>query len=121
MTSLMDFARAADQMPCPISDQSIGLGRLHRGAAAQVVGVDERVLAVDNTLPEGELERRLLEMGFIEGADVRILHEGFPGRDPIAVRVNGCTIALRRAEANAILVRLPPANGETEPLADAAE
>ena len=52
-----------------------------------------------------ELERRLLEFGFVEGARVEILHEGAIGRDPIAVRVQGMTIALRRREAMAIKVR----------------
>ena len=51
-----------------------------------------------------ELERRLLELGFVEGARVEVLHEGPVGRDPIAVRVNDTTIALRRREAMAILV-----------------
>jgi ferrous iron transport protein A len=51
-----------------------------------------------------ELERRLLELGFVEGAEVEVLHEGPLGRDPIAVRVNDTTIALRRREAMAILV-----------------
>jgi ferrous iron transport protein A len=49
-----------------------------------------------------EVERRLLELGFVEGASVEILHEGPVGRDPIAVRVNNTTIALRRREAMAI-------------------
>ena len=51
-----------------------------------------------------ELERRLLELGFVEGAEVEVLHEGPLGGDPIAVRVNDTTIALRRREAMAILV-----------------
>lgn len=55
-------------------------------------------------LPAAELERRLLELGFMEGAPVEILHEGLFGRDPIAVRVGGVTVALRRREALAILV-----------------
>lgn len=55
-------------------------------------------------LPAQELERRLIELGFIEGASVEILHEGVFGRDPIAVRVNDATVALRRREAMAILI-----------------
>ena len=51
-----------------------------------------------------EIERRLIELGFVEGAVVEILHQGLFGRDPIAVRVNEATIALRRREADAILV-----------------
>ena len=54
-------------------------------------------------LPAAEMERRLIELGFIEGAQVQILHEGLFGRDPIAVRINGATVALRRREAMAIL------------------
>lgn len=56
-------------------------------------------------LPAAELESRLIEIGFAEGARVEILHEGMFGRDPIAVRVNDATIALRRREAMAIHVR----------------
>ncbi len=55
-------------------------------------------------LPEGELERRLIELGFTEGSRVEILHEGLFGRDPIAVRIDDCTVALRRREAMAIVV-----------------
>lgn len=54
-------------------------------------------------LTAAEIENRLLELGFVEGAHVEILHEGVFGRDPIAVRVNNATIALRRHEAMAIL------------------
>lgn len=55
-------------------------------------------------LPFGELERRLLEMGFVEGARFQILHEGLIGRDPIAVKLDDMRVALRRREARAILV-----------------
>ena len=49
-----------------------------------------------------ELERRLIELGFVEGARIEVLHEGPIGRDPIAVRVEGATVALRRRIAMAI-------------------
>jgi ferrous iron transport protein A len=55
-------------------------------------------------LSAAELERRLLELGFVEGAAVEVLHEGPLGRDPIAVRLNDSTIALRRREAMAVFV-----------------
>jgi ferrous iron transport protein A len=51
-----------------------------------------------------DLESRLVELGFVEGATVEVLHEGLLGRDPIAVRVDGVTVALRRREAMAIIV-----------------
>ncbi|WP_269714435.1 FeoA family protein [Caulobacter sp. NIBR2454] len=52
-----------------------------------------------------ELERRLLELGFVEGAAIELLHEGMIGGDPIAVRVDDMRVALRRLEASAIDVR----------------
>ncbi|CAA7627264.1 Ferrous iron transport protein A [Candidatus Terasakiella magnetica] len=78
------------------------LGGLPKGAKAEIVGLDES--SVITSLHPGELERRLIEMGLVEGAQIEILHEGFPRRDPIAVRVNDHTVALRRAEANAVMV-----------------
>jgi ferrous iron transport protein A len=78
------------------------LGRSKRGYSGRVQAIEVNPDYAD--LPEGELERRLIELGFIEGARVEILHEGLFGRDPIAVRVDGNTIALRRREAMAILV-----------------
>jgi len=57
-----------------------------------------------SSLPDVELESRLLELGFVEGARVEILHEGIVGRDPIAVRVDNITVAVRRREAMAVIV-----------------
>ena len=78
------------------------LGSLAKGTKAEIVGLDES--RVKTSLKAGELERRLIEMGLVEGATVEILHEGFPRKDPIAVRVNDHTVALRRSEADAVLV-----------------
>ncbi len=78
------------------------LGRAQRGFCGRICAII--VTADISDLPTGELERRLIELGFTEGSYVEILHEGAFGRDPIAVRVNNATIALRRREALAILV-----------------
>lgn len=52
-------------------------------------------------------ECRLLETGFVEGATIEVMHTGFWGGDPIAVRVGGATrVALRRREALAVLVEI---------------
>jgi ferrous iron transport protein A len=72
-----------------------------RGVIAQV-----RASAAIGGLPASELERRLLEMGFVEGARVEILHEGFIGRDPICVRLDDMRVAVRRRDARGVLVRL---------------
>ncbi|MBP2297428.1 FeoA family protein [Azospirillum picis] len=80
----------------------VHLGLLRKGQRAEVIGLDET--AATTPLPPGELERRMIEMGLIEGARLEVLHEGFPGSDPIAVRIADHILALRRAEAHAVLV-----------------
>ncbi len=69
-------------------------------------GVIQHLAAHDagSTLSDVELESRLIELGFVEGARVEVLHEGIVGGDPIAVRVENVTIAVRRREAMAIIV-----------------
>jgi ferrous iron transport protein A len=76
-----------------------------RGFSGVIVDIQAPAPAVGG-LPAEELERRLLEMGFVEGARVEILHEGFIGRDPICVRVDDMRVALRRRDARGILVRV---------------
>ncbi len=85
----------------------IPLGSARKGVRGVVASVGERSgqpigLATDFT---DELERRLLEIGFVEGALVEVLHEGFIGGDPIAIRVDDMSVALRRREANVVMVR----------------
>jgi ferrous iron transport protein A len=81
---------------------SLPLGSAGRGFCGRIdaIHVDEDV----HGLQAPEIESRLIELGFVEGAEIVILHEGPIGRDPIAVRINGTTIALRRREAMAIMV-----------------
>jgi ferrous iron transport protein A len=82
------------------------LSFLKRGERAEVVQVTEKHLKNNNGLPAGELERRLLEIGFVEGTEVTLQHEGFIKKDPIAVLLRVCSlVAIRRYEAQAILVR----------------
>ena len=84
------------------SNGAVALGAAPVGFAGRIHTI--RVVAQDDGLSAAELERRLIELGFVEGAWVEVLHEGLFGRDPIAVRVNEATVALRRREAAAILV-----------------
>jgi ferrous iron transport protein A len=78
------------------------LGLARRGYS----GVIQRLATngAGSALPDAELESRLIELGFVEGAKVEILHEGIVSRDPIAVRVDNVTIAVRRREAMAVIV-----------------
>jgi ferrous iron transport protein A len=82
--------------------QCFPLGLAKRGYS----GVIQHLAAGDSgsALSAAELESRLIELGVGEGARVEVLHEGAIGRDPIAVRVENITIAVRRREAMAIIV-----------------
>lgn len=48
---------------------------------------------------------RLMEIGFLPGESVRVVSAGFPGADPLAVRIGQATFALRRHEASMVLVQ----------------
>ena len=79
-------------------------------AGAGDVGVIVKVGSESDleSLSRTELERRLLEMGFVEGARIKVLHEGFIGRDPIAVELDDMRVALRRREAADVMVQCLP-------------
>lgn len=47
---------------------------------------------------------RLTEIGFVPGEAVRVIAHGFPGGEPIAVRIGRSTFALRGHEAALIRV-----------------
>jgi len=83
--------------------QALPLGMARRGFS----GIIQHLAAgkAHSALSDVELESRLIELGFVEGARVEVLHEGIVGGDPIAVRIDdNVTIAVRRREAMAIIV-----------------
>ena len=82
-------------------DTYVSLGTARRGFRGRVASI--LPITGAGRLDAEEMERRLIEMGFIEGAEVEVIHESPFGRDPIAVRVGSATVALRRRDAMAIL------------------
>lgn len=60
--------------------------------------------AVSDRQSDRELALRLFEIGFVDGEKVRVVARGFPGGDPVAVRVGSTLFALRRFEAERVLV-----------------
>lgn len=56
---------------------------------------------------QGELGRRLRDMGLVPGAEISIVGRA-PLRDPVALRLRGCTLTLRNNEADYISVELLP-------------
>jgi ferrous iron transport protein A len=66
-------------------------------------GKHARISQIDAT---DALARKLLEMGIEEGMEISILHEGPIRRDPLAISLNDRVIALRRRDADAIMVEV---------------
>jgi ferrous iron transport protein A len=87
-------------------------GRLVRLSAAKpgdrgvIVDVRAESHPCDHGVGVDELQRRLLEFGFVEGARIAVLHEGAIWRDPIAVRLDDMRIGLRRRDAEDVWVLL---------------
>ena len=87
------------------------LGDAETGDTGVIVRVGAEIEGMVHGLSRSELERRLLEMGFVEGARIKVLHEGLIGRDPIAVQLDDMRVALRRSEARDIILRSGDAHG----------
>lgn len=51
-----------------------------------------------------ERARQLEEIGFFPGEQVMVMTRGFPGGDPLVVRIGQSTFALRGAEAACVRV-----------------
>ena len=72
---------------------TVSLDRLSVGARARVISVRGA----------GAVARRLMEMGVVPGAPVRVIKSA-PLGDPLEVRVRNYHLALRRSEAQTISV-----------------
>jgi ferrous iron transport protein A len=74
-----------------------------RGVVRQVLQQDPEIFG-DET--RASIGRRLVEIGFVPGERILIVEEVWPGGDPMAVRIGSTVFALRRREAQAVLVDL---------------
>lgn len=54
-----------------------------------------KIIRIDST---GKLKQKLLDMGFIFGADIEVVREA-PLYDPMELRIHAYFISLRRSEA----------------------
>jgi ferrous iron transport protein A len=86
------------------------LASLHKGECGVVsaVGLNGAAGVTIGDVAGSTIARRLLEVGFVPGERVEVIEEIRPGRDPIAVRIGSSMFALRRREAEAVMVRLQP-------------
>jgi len=75
------------------------LSEARPGDGGIIVEVRAETHPGDHGVGVEELQRRLLEFGFVEGARLQVLHEGAIRHDPIAVRLDDMRVALRRRDA----------------------
>ena len=78
-----------------------GLAALRPGERGRVLRV---LMPVSDHGHDRQLVLRLLEIGFVPGEEVQVTATGPGGREPLAVRVAGTTFALRRHEAEHVIV-----------------
>jgi Fe2+ transport system protein FeoA len=76
----------APALPVPLGELPVG----SRARAVEITGV-------------GKHQRRMLDMGFVPGAEVAVVRRA-PLGDPIEYRVKGTAVALRKDDADTILV-----------------
>ncbi|MFZ6847440.1 FeoA family protein [Undibacterium sp. RuRC25W] len=81
---------------------AITLNQLKVGDKAVVSAVSSQNSQHDSSLTD--ISRRLKELGFVQGEELTILHKGYFGGEPIAVRIGQSTFALRNFEAALISV-----------------
>lgn len=63
------------------------------------------VTALRKAAPADSVAERLHELGFVAGEQVRVLAFGPLGKDPLVVQIGFTRFALRRTEAERILVQ----------------
>ena len=93
----------ADQRPTVATVMLATLRKGDRGIVRQVLEADSGMVGDQLGASIG---RRLVEIGFVPGERVQIIEEVWPGGDPMAVRVGSTVFALRRREAQAVLVQV---------------
>ena len=82
------------------TDRLVPLSSIDVGQTVTIREVRTGVSALEG----GDIGLRLLELGFVEGESLRVIAHGYPGREPLAVRIGSTTFALRRFEADHVLV-----------------
>ena len=76
---------------------STTLNLMKVGDSGVIEDVQEQGDTKDDSL--FNITRRLKELGFVKGESVKILHKGYFGGEPLAVRIGQSTFALRNFEA----------------------
>jgi ferrous iron transport protein A len=62
------------------------------------------ISAIDWSILSEADAKRLRNLGFDEGVEIEALHGAPFGKDPLAVRIGRMMVAMRRAQAKAVMV-----------------
>ncbi|OXE36690.1 MAG: iron transporter [Phenylobacterium zucineum] len=95
-----------DPATCARPGISVRLKHARLGAKGVITDVVAQGGGTDHGVDADELQRRLLEFGFVEGARIEVIHEGGISHDPIAVKLDDMRVALRRRDAGDVMIRL---------------
>jgi Fe2+ transport system protein FeoA len=90
----LSYAAAGHVFVVPATARPVPMGTLAVGSQAQIVDL----------VGSGKLQRRMLSMGFVPGAEITVIRQA-PLGDPLQYRVKKANIALRQDEANTLLVK----------------
>ncbi|MFO1425836.1 MAG: FeoA family protein [Steroidobacteraceae bacterium] len=96
------------------------LSALRKGDRAVVVAVVEDGESLGDS-SASTIARRLLELGFVPGAELEVVATIWPGGDPLAVRVGSSMFALRKREAQSVRVRRSTGSGADPGASESAD
>jgi len=86
----------------PSTQKFHSLDLLPRGCRALLVAIEP---VREFGLQDAQVGLRLKELGFVPGVELEVIGHGFFGADPIAVKIGDTKFALRRPEAQKLLVK----------------
>jgi ferrous iron transport protein A len=98
--SMTSTTSALEALPVNRIQATPQVRRLDQAPLRQVFTV--RGVDADPQVPERA--RQLEEIGFFPGEQVEVVAHGYPGREPLVVRVGQSTFALRGAEAACVQI-----------------
>lgn len=93
--------------PSPPAVSELSLAELAVGDRAVVLRLRDSHESLGDEV-HSTLAQRLLELGFIPGEPLEVVGSIWPGADPMAIRLGRSLFALRRREAEAVLVERSP-------------
>jgi ferrous iron transport protein A len=88
------------------STTPVSLAQLRKGDRGHIAGIatDASAAVQIGDVAHSTIARRLIELGFVPGESVEVIRRVWPGGDPLAVRIGASVFALRRREAQAVMV-----------------